>query len=185
VDQAVGDGAAGLGPGLVRTVRAALVSTVTVSVGFTCHALAGGMDPPLLSRLGVLLVAGALAFALSHWRWTVPRLSALMLAVELLVHLVCQELSPMAGMSMTGTSQPSGSRMLVWHLVGAAVSVALLRHGEDVLWSLLESLTSRGVRLLEAVVSVPTDAPSGALVHVWQLGSRLDLGGKAIRGPPG
>ena len=171
----------GLDRGLVRAARAVLVSLASVWLAIACHTFAGGMPPPEAVQVGLLVVVGVAAFALGGRRWTLPRLTAALLVVQAATHVLSAAASPMAHMA-----GGSDLRMIGLHVVGTAVSVVLLRHGEDALWSLVERTgLRRALTLVEATATPyvvrrhPRSHHAVAALHGAALAARLE-----IRGPP-
>lgn len=171
--------AAGLTRGTVRTVRAAAVATTTVALSLVAHLAGGGQAPGWGVVAAVAALTGAVSWRASGHRWRRRDLLAVFLLAQGAVHLLAMATAPQTGMPQT----TSPATMVLAHLLAAGALVVSVRHGERVLWSIVEALALRAARV--PVLAAPGPVRQLAVaatpprpVTVWT--SR----GLSQRGPP-
>ncbi|MFY0405492.1 hypothetical protein [Solicola sp. PLA-1-18] len=167
--------------GALRWARASFVAAATVVVAVLAHHLAGGMAAPTWVLAGVVVGAAVLAHRLSAHRWSTRELVAVFVAAQGALHLACTLGGPMP---MDGA--PSAPLMLATHACATALSVAAVRHGEAVLWSLVEVLAMRPVLALSSPAGVPVVGPrtAAATTRDRRLVSQVLPHVAPVRGPP-
>jgi len=176
-------------------VRGAAVGAVATGLAWAAHVWAGGAPPELSLLLAAATGVAGCSVVLSRYRWTVPRLLALLLVVQVLLHWLFDQAAPAvlvhpaghpAGHLPAGLTSPDAAdgSMTVAHVLAAVTTAWLLARGEDWLWLLLELLALRATRLLRPLNLVPAvDAP--AVIPAWSLPSpQVGLGAWSLRGPP-
>ncbi|PTT61446.1 hypothetical protein DBR22_18900 [Arthrobacter sp. HMWF013] len=188
-------------------LRAAAVSTSILTLAGAAHVFGGGdlPAPPIL--LAVLALTGLAATTATRLKLNVPAMAALLGAGQVALHEVFGAFSA-PGLStgqlaaephhlsgaaapaletaahLHGQDSPTGTMMLVAHILATAACALLLAKGEDSLWALaawLRPLT----RLPEAVTpdAGPAPAVSGPPpVSPFRLWRNLRLDSR--RGPP-
>ncbi len=154
---------------LCRAGSAALVCTVLAA---GAHVTAGGRAPAA-SLVLVFVGTWTVAALLTARRLTTSQLVGLLLIGQVVVHVA-------SGPAHGGND----SRMLTAHVVGTAVSAWLLRHGEDLLWTLAERVGLR-VGVVTTVRSIRPWRPANVLI-AWVRSHRRLLLSHVIegRGPP-
>ncbi|WP_262849625.1 hypothetical protein [Mumia quercus] len=165
---------AGLTRGTVRTVRATTVATTTVALSLAAHLAGGGQAPGWGAVAAVGALTGAVSWRASGHRWRRRDLLAAFLLAQGAVHLLSMASAPQ-------TTSPVA--MVVAHVLAAGALVVSVRHGEQVLWSVVEALALRASRVPVLAAPRPVRqlavaAPSPRPVTVWT--SR----GLSQRGPP-
>lgn len=139
---------------MARGSVAALAATATAAAS---HTLAGADVPaPAILALAAAFAVVVCVF-LSGRRLALPRLTASVLLSQLAYHALflvagsgggvsvvdtsgggahVHDDSPVGLMTMGGAHAAHGPAMLVAHLVAAVLTIAMLRHGEQVFWTL-------------------------------------------------
>jgi hypothetical protein len=178
-----------------RAVRGGAVGAVATALAWAAHVWGGGEPPPLWLLLTAALGVGVSGIALSHYRWTLPRLLGLLLAVQILLHELFDQASPAAVVHTAGhptghvaagvtTAGATDGSMTLGHVLAATATAWVLARGEDWLWLLLELLGLRATRLLRSLhlglsshvpALTPTSRPAGP---------RAGRGAWSLRGPP-
>lgn len=135
-----------------RTLRSAAFAAIATGVAALGHVVGGGMAPDV----AVLIAGGAGAWAvvigLARRRRGPIGILAAMLACQLGFHLLFAVdahgmTSGTHGMSAgTGGAPDAPLRMLIFHLVAAALSAVVLGHGERALFTLFAAL-ARSIRV--------------------------------------
>ena len=141
---------AGVAP-LWRAARATVVAATSLCVALLGHLSGGGSAPSARAAMVTVAVAAALAYHLAARRWTVRTLSGFVLAVQAGVHLWCSIAAAQGGPVPPPTVPPSAvpdTAMLAGHLAAAVATVALLRHGDAALLSILSLVVARPARRL-------------------------------------
>ncbi|MBW9213611.1 hypothetical protein KV102_02040 [Mumia sp. zg.B53] len=139
------------GAPLWRAARATVVAATALCVALLGHLSGGGSVPSGRTVVVTVAVAAALAYRLAARRWTVRTLSGFVLAVQAGVHLWCSIAGAQAGPVAPSTASPGAvpdAAMLAGHLVATVATVALLRHGDAALVSVLSLVVARPVRRL-------------------------------------
>lgn len=152
---------------LLRVVRAGTAAGIATTVAGTAHTLSGGGAPPAWLMLVVTLLAWPVALILIGARPSGVRTGAAIVAAQGILH---------GAFAMVGTGTPRGigahthgsvalalgssgalpvdPEMIAGHLAAAAVTIALVAHGE----SLLRTIAA-GIRaLLPTVPAAPAVA---------------------------
>jgi len=159
-------------------LRAATVSLVALTLAVGGHLYGGGSPPAWEGFVLVWAVAGGLSWALSGHRWTPRELAAVLIIVQAVMHLLC---------AFAPRAAEMGPSMVVGHVVATAVSVGLLRFGEDAAWRLAEALLLRtiaAVSTVEKVWSAPDEAPYLSWSYVPSSVARTLLATTPSRAPP-
>ncbi|WP_022871783.1 hypothetical protein [Nesterenkonia alba] len=200
--------------GAARVLRGGLTASAAVGSAALAHTAAGHHSPHGVVVLLALLVAVPISTALSSVRLSRRRLAAAVVASQALLHGLfalfpaatassVQVSSPAAGHAhheslslVSAAGGPTGAAehlahssdatMLAAHVLAAAVTYAVLRHGEVLLAALADAL---GVS--PAVLEVPDKAPTPSpRLPQWPavvpLRDELWLGRspRTLRGPP-
>ncbi len=138
-----------------RALRSAVFSAAATGLAALGHLAGGGGSPdPAVLVIGALTV-GAVTTGVTRRRCGWPVAFGLLLACQLAFHLLFSvDVHAMPG----STPLADGARMLLFHLVAAAVTSFLLARGDAALFGLFGSLR-RTVRLVLA--ALPVDLPPG------------------------
>ncbi|MEV8181393.1 hypothetical protein [Specibacter sp. NPDC078692] len=198
--------------GGVRVVRGWAGACVATFVSVLSHVLAGGGPPELsilflalaLSGLVCTLLAGrvlswwrmAVAVVLSqsgfHWLFSANAAMADTSAVLPKGVHAGHDMSNMTFMTVPGSAPMAmthdGPMMWLSHVLAAAVTVAVLRHGEVSTVRLIRALRFRLIRLLPAVHLVSIFSGTRILPTTWPVLALPNLGVPLLamrhRGPP-
>jgi hypothetical protein len=136
-----------------RTARAALVAGALALLTLAGHTAGGDRVDPLGLALVSLLSVG-LAVATTAGRSTLPRLLAVLLAGQALLHLV---LTFTAGHAAHGVGHPSTAAMIGGHVLAAGAAAVLVSHADG--------LIARWIAFVTAVIGPrvrPALEPTGA-----------------------
>lgn len=162
----------------MRLLRGTGVGAAAVGVSLAGHVAGQDTMPSATTLVGVLAASAAIAWVLSLARWTLVSLTGVLVAVQSVLHLL---FSAGSGAGATGhLTWP----MLLGHLVATVVMVGALRRGEELLWSVVESLGLRVWRTLRGIAGLPrptvpiASVARSAVPRCWQ-GSEPPR-----RGPP-
>lgn len=187
------------GSGLVRGLRAAVVSTLVVLLAVTAHATGGGHTSPVATVLLLLVIAPVSWIAVGR-RLHARTLMALLGGAQLLVHVAMVALtasSPGGGVARQGHGAHSAGlvlggsmpmpghaamrpQMLLAHLAITVVTALLLAHGERLLWQVVSRLMPVVARVhVPAACGTPLPAAPGPRLH-----ARLVVLTTPTRGPP-
>jgi hypothetical protein len=136
-----------------RAARAALVAGALALLTLAGHTAGGGRIDPLGLALVSLLSVG-LAVATSAGRSSLPRLLALLVAGQALLHLV---LTFTAGHAAHSAGHPSTAAMVGGHVLAAGAAAVLVSHADGLL--------ARWIAFVSAVIGPrvrPALQPAGA-----------------------
>lgn len=143
-------GAAGPTAGALRFLRAGAVASTVLGLAAGAHLAAGGGLPAPFLLAGIAVVVAALCLLLAGRRFSVPVLTGVLGGGQFALHTafsVCSD--PSVALSATGHHQefvtvttvagagPAASTSLgmsLAHVAATLVAVALLVHGENLLW---------------------------------------------------
>jgi hypothetical protein len=132
--------------GLLRALRASIVSAVCTAACLAGHVLAGGSRPGTLVLVIVVTLLCGAAFVGSRARWTFGRLLLLLGAGQVGFHLlftVAGEHPDTVGGHAPAPAELAGSvTMAAAHLVAALVLAGLLTWGESWLWRVVAALNT-------------------------------------------
>lgn len=169
-----------------RGVRVGVAASSSLCVALLGHVAGGGTAPRGPALAVAVVAAAAFASVISRHRWTVRTLTALVVGVQGGVHLWCVVATPSGP---TGAAGSSGA-MLVGHALATAVTVALLKRGEDALQALGEVLLRRPARRLAFAGGGPSlvmDVEAAVVeavvprLHTLLLGAALRRRGPPVR----
>ena len=161
-----------------RVVRAAVVSFVALSLAIGGHMYGGGAPPAWQSFALVWAIAGVLSWALSGHRWTPRELTAVLIIVQAVMHMLC---------AFGPRATAMGPSMLTGHVLATAVSVGLLRYGEEAVWRIADALLLRTIAASSTVDeawSAPDESPSPSWAYVPPSMARTLLTNTPLRAPP-
>lgn len=195
--------------GAVRSLRAALLGAVCVTLALTGHLLGGGRPPSLWALLLLSVPMGAVALGVTARRPRLPAIGLTVAASQVLLHeafmwsaagagcvvnggqhahlghvaagplLHCGAMPAMSTSGTVGHFAPTA--MLLAHAVAGLVTTVVLAYGETLLWRAWE----RVLRLPQVVVG-PLAAPRPTTVAVQPSVRRVRLVAELTRrrGPP-
>jgi hypothetical protein len=198
--------------GPLRLFRAALVTSLAVSLAVAGHMLGGGQLPDIATLAGSAAVLLAPAAWLARRQLSVATLFGVLGAGQFMTHTAFTALSPGASclpqlplfqLPLTGSvahghaggscsaamdSMPMGDgndspAMLAGHLMATLATAWLLRSGEAALWQLLAWLRPMG-RLPRPAGFTPATHRPGAWPTVFVAAHRRNLRHDTLRGPP-
>lgn len=143
--------------GLLPLVRGAVVGSCATGIALGGHVVGDGGPPSAAILTATAAGVAMLSVGMSRWRWTFPRLLALLLVAQLPLHGAFTRAEPMAMPAHIGHTHAAMAPetaidwpMLLGHLLAAAVTAALLQRGEAWLHAVLDTLGLRALRLIDA-----------------------------------
>lgn len=183
------------GGGAVRAARTALVSSLTLVLGVSAHATAGGHFPGVIPLVLLAVLVTPVTWYAARARLSAGTLIGLLGAGQLLVHALVSAMAPTAGGSAVRLAEHhaapvlgagalpemshSGASMWLAHAAATLVTAWLLARGEALLWRAV-------ARLLPSLRSpARLDRPTSVvrvLVPSWS--PCVVLRAQAARGPP-
>jgi hypothetical protein len=195
-----------------RVLRGVVVGSAATGLAAAGHRVADGAPPALWALLGAAVATGAAGVALSRLRWTLPRLLALLLVTQPVLHALFAGSRPdlaegaatgplahvhahgavhtpvadhAAGLDPLAALLASEPAMTAAHTLAAVVTAVLLGRGERWLCGVLDALALRAVRLLRGLVPVYGVRPRPVPVRVQSLPRPHDRAyAWSQRGPP-
>ncbi|THG29244.1 hypothetical protein [Naasia lichenicola] len=195
----------------VRTVRAAVASSLAVFVALSFHVLGGGSAPAPIVLVAALGLALPAALLLIGRRVSTVRLGAVVVVAQALLHALFSmgmtgsltragigahldhlQPTPLAMPLMESGSSGSGlldlsTGMTVAHLAAAGITLLALRCGEGAFWSLVLRATwvLRRLRPLVRTATAPVRRSAPAAEGIGRLRAQL-LAWSSLRhrGPP-
>jgi hypothetical protein len=143
--------------GLLPLLRGVVVGSCATGIALGGHVVGDGAPPPAAVLTATAVGVALLSAGLSRWRWTFPRLLALLLVAQLPLHGAFTRAEPMpmpahAAHSHAAMAPETGLDwpMLLGHLLAAVATAALLQRGEAWLHTVLDTLGLRALRLIDA-----------------------------------
>ena len=166
-------------------VRPAATTAEIVAFAAVAHAGAGGALPSSGRLMALVVVTGAVCWALHQRVLRLVTASLLAAAAQLVVHLAGAAGSSPAlhtghGEHLGAATGASDSQMVLAHLLSGAVTVLALVHQEQALLVVVRSLTPAHVVHVPAHVA-PSRPPTGDVVCVGPL---VVVDAAPRRGPP-
>lgn len=205
VEEETMSGASTVTPG-ARVIRGLLVAVCATFFAGASHAVAGGQVPVVAAGVAVVF-ASLVCVVLAGRRLSLPRTVAGVTLSQVLFHSLFSVFahgSPMIAGSSSGhrhelifpapmVAMPgpdhSGILMMVSHIAAGVLTVALVRHGEALWWSLVDILTASLSAVLQWAAScpvsnrlrsLPTRPAALGLYELLHADAR-----RCLRGPPG
>jgi hypothetical protein len=179
--------------GVIRWVRAAVVTFASSGLALLGHLTAGGPAPQPGTLVLVVLPVLLVSVGLSGRRWTIGPLLAMLLGAQALFHVAAGAGAAAHvhhGHDVGGalaTAGQSGPAMLTAHAAAALLTALLLRRGDDWVWRLAE-LLARAWRAARIVVDqlAPRPARGIGMSTAAEMPAALHLLEHAVdrRGPP-
>lgn len=178
-----------------RLLRGAVVGAAASTLTLGGHVLAGDETPAWTTIVWLCVSLAIVSTWLSAVRWTFSRLLAVLLVGQAGMHTAFVVNQPAIAAGHEGhlhasafaeTLLPTSTAMVAWHVTAAVTTALLLRRGEAWLCGVLDALALRGLRVLDAVVTVYGHRPQPAPLRVHDL-PRQQTATYAWRqrGPPG
>ncbi|MGH3815334.1 MAG: hypothetical protein ACRDUV_23275 [Pseudonocardiaceae bacterium] len=181
--------------GVWRWLRGILVAAVATGLALGAHTAAGGHAPSWFPVAAIALVVGLVSVGVSRFRWTGPRLLAVLACTQLGLHPLfnAQPGTPAGHVHTHATAAvdatsvvSSGWSMWISHMLAAIATAVLLRCGEHWLAGVLDALALRALRIVDAAGQRWAIADAGAIqVRVAALPRyRVAASAWSQRGPP-
>ena len=165
------------------TVRAGVATVEIVALGALAHASADGALPELGSLTALIVLVGAVSFALRRRLLSVRVAAVLAVGAQLVLHTAAATGGAHHGHHghLTQPASATDADMLLAHVLSAVVTVLALVWQEQVVTTLARRLTR-----LPRALAPDTDVPSGpAGDHLVSVGGSIALLALAPRrGPP-
>lgn len=145
--------------GPLPLLRGAVVGSCATGLALTGHVVGDGEPPPAAVLTATAVGVVLLSVGMSRWRWTFPRLLALLLVAQLPLHTAFTRAEAMpvhaghAHAAMTPETAVDWP-MLLGHVLAAVATAALLQRGEAWLHAVLDTLGLRALRLVDAFCPV-------------------------------
>jgi hypothetical protein len=143
--------------GLLPLLRGAVVGSCATGIALGGHVVGDGAPPSAAVFTATAIGVAVLSVGMSRWRWTFPRLLALLLVAQLPLHGALMRAEPMPMPAHAGHTHGAMAAeaaldwpMLLGHLLAAVVTAALLQRGEAWLHAVLDTLGLRALRLVDA-----------------------------------
>jgi len=141
--------------GPLPLVRGVVVGSCATGIALGGHLVGDGAPPSAAILTATAVGVALLSVGLSRWRWTFPRLLALLLVAQVPLHAAFARAEPIpvhAGHTHAAMAPETTVDwpMLLGHLLAAVVAAALLQRGEAWLHAVLDTLGLRALRLIDA-----------------------------------
>ncbi|MGH3315601.1 MAG: hypothetical protein ACRDO0_05600 [Nocardioidaceae bacterium] len=150
-----GSGRSAATHGLLPLLRGAVVGSCANGIAMGGHIVGDGAPPSAAVLTATAVGVALLSVGMSRWRWTFPRLLALLLVAQLPLHAAFARAEPVhvhAGHTHAAMAPETAFDwpMLLGHLLAAVVTAALLQRGEAWLHAVLDTVGLRALRLIDA-----------------------------------
>ncbi len=163
----------------MRLLRGTGVGAAAVGVSLAGHVAGQYAMPSPTALAGMLAASAVIAWVLSFARWTPLSLTGVLVAVQSVFHVLFS-----AG-SGAGAADHLTWPMLLGHAAATIVMVGVLRRGEELLWSVAESLGLRVWRTLRAIPGLPRPTVPTVVAIARSAAPRCWQGSEPPRrGPP-
>lgn len=163
----------------MRLLRGTGVGAAAVGVSLAGHVVGQDTMPSATTLVGMLAASAAIAWVLSFAQWTLMSLTGVFIAAQSVFHVTYSLDSGVA--AVDHLTWP----MLLGHAAATIVMVGVLCRGEELLWSVAESLGLRVWRALRGIAGVPRPTVPTVVVIARPAAPRCWQGSEPPRrGPP-